>query len=46
MKFGKLIKEVRLELSEAAVADKEKSYTRARACLTHAKRLLVNALNK
>lgn len=45
MKFDRLIKEVRLELSEAVVADKEKNNTRARLCLEHAKRLLFHELN-
>jgi len=40
MKYGKLIKDIRLELSEAVVADKEKAYARARACLLYVKNLI------
>lgn len=45
-KIDKLVKAVRVELSEAVLADKEDATVRARACLLHAKRLLDGFLRK
>lgn len=40
MKYSVLIKEIRLELSEAAAADKRGDKTIAKACLLHVKKLV------
>lgn len=42
--LDKLVKEVRIELREALVADKEKAKARALACLLHAETLIENWL--
>lgn len=40
MRYSKLIKDIRLGLSEAVIADKEKAYTRAWAILLHVRSLI------
>lgn len=45
-KYRKLITNVRIEMAEAEVADKEGVIVRARACLLRAKRLLDGFLRK
>jgi len=46
MRYSKLIKDIRLEISEAALADREKAYVRAKACLLHVKKLIEKGLRK
>lgn len=45
-KFKELVKKIRLEISEAVVAEKDGENVIARACLLHAKRLLDGFLRK
>lgn len=46
MMYQKLIKEIRLEISEANAADKERAYVRAKACLLRAKELIEKNIKK
>lgn len=46
MKYAKLVKDIRVELSEAVVADREKAYVRAKACLMNVKKLIDSGLKK
>jgi len=45
-KFEKIIKDIRLEIAEAVVADKEDFDVRANACLLHVKYLVERYLQK
>jgi len=40
MKLERLVKEIRVELSEALIAHKEKAHVRAKACLLHVRNLI------
>lgn len=44
MRYQKLIKEVRLEMSEANLADHYKVYVRARACLLRVQKMIEDQL--
>lgn len=46
MKFQRLLKEIRLELSEATLADKEGLYVRAKACLLRIKNVIAKDLSE
>lgn len=44
MKYADLVKDIRAELSEVTMADREKAYVRAEACLLHIKKLIEQSL--
>lgn len=46
MKYAKLFKEIGVEVSEAKLADKEKAYTRAKACLMRVQVLIEKRLSE
>lgn len=45
-KIKKLVKDVRVELSEAAVADKEGANVRVKVCLLHANKMMASFIKK
>lgn len=45
-RYRKLITNVRIEMAEAEVADKEGAIIRAKACLLHAKEIIETFLQK
>jgi len=45
-KYRKIVTDVRIEMAEVEVADKEGADVRARACLLHAKEIIETFLRK